>query len=435
MESTRARRFRSAENGNTLGWDSLAGQLVSRAVTSSRIEMRTSKLPTPTMNVDSTLLRRADLSTIGASQTNSRRHGKVGTTAYPAFAVSGDGAVLTFQDGRTAIDLAGANGAIALGYQHPEVTDWVRRYSNKGGTLSLPSPLEVEASSMMCDAFDMDARVRWVRTGSEAVSAAVSIAQEDTGNSCVGVFDGAYHGWHPWTRQVVTLGDQLQLLAFDRTATLQLPDGISSLAAILVESPRWTSPGTVYVERLRELREHCVKAGVPLIFDDVVYGFRFATGGLQETTGVTPDLACFSKALGNGVPVGCVVGNPDLMRRTEYRVSSTFGGEVTGLAAASAVLSVHAMQDVCGELRAFGTDLRNRLDLALTGSPIRVEGQPQHFRFASDSHETLDAFLTGCITHDDGVLIHRDANNINLAMDESIIGRITATVGEVAGSL
>ena len=148
----------------------MAGQLVSRAVTSSRIEMRTSKLPTPTMNVDSTLLRRADLSTIGASQTNSRRHGKVGTTAYPAFAVSGDGAVLTFQDGRTAIDLAGANGAIALGYQHPEVTDWVRRYSNKGGTLSLPSPLEVEASSMMCDAFDMDARVRWVRTALPSAS-------------------------------------------------------------------------------------------------------------------------------------------------------------------------------------------------------------------------------------------------------------------------
>ena len=384
---------------------------------------------------DVDFLRRADLSTIGASQTNSRRHDKVGTTEYPAFAVRGDGAMLTFLDGRTAIDLAGVNGAIALGYQHPVVSGWVSQYGGNGGTLSLPTPLEVIASQMMCDALSMDARVRWVRTGSEAVSAAVSIAQEDTGNSCVGVFDGAYHGWHPWTRQVVTLGDSLNLLALDKTATLRLPDGISSLAAILVESPRWLYPGDVYTKRLQELREHCTKAGVPLIFDDVVYGFRFATGGLQETTGVTPDLACFSKALGNGFPVGCVVGNPDLMRRTEYRVSSTFGGEMTGLAAALAVLSVHASQDVCGELRASGTDLRNRLDLALQESPIRVEGQPQHFRFVSDSREMLDAFLTGCVLNDDPVLIHRDANNINLAIDSGIRKRIEATVASVANKL
>ena len=346
----------------------------------------------------------------------------------------GDGAMLTFLDGRTAIDLAGANGAIALGYQHPVVSGWVSQYSGNGGTLSLPTPLEVLASRMMCDALSMDARVRWVRTGSEAVSAAVSIAQEDTGSDCVGVFGGSYRGWHPWTRQVVTLDDPLHLQAFDKGA-MQLPDGISSLAAVLVESPRFLEPGAAYVERLRELREHCTKAGVPLIFDDVVYGFRFATGGLQETTGVTPDLACFSKALGNGFPVGCVVGNPDLMRRTEYRVSSTFGGEMTGLAAALAVLSVHASQDVCGELRAFGTDLRNRLDLALQGSPIRVEGQPQHFRFASDSRETLDAFLTGCVLNDDPVLIHRDANNINLAIDSGIRKRIEATVRKAAESL
>ena len=373
-------------------------------------------------DADRALLRRAETLTIGASPTNSRRHGKVGTDEYPAFAIRGDGAMLTFQDLRTAIDLAGANGAVALGYQHPKGGLWVERYSQMGGTLSLPSPLEVEASDLMCAALDWDARVRWVRTGSEAVSAAVSIAQEDTGSDCVGVFRGSYHGWHPWTRQAIEL-------------TSPETEDYSSLAAILVESPRWKSVGKDYIESLSALREECTRHGVMLIFDDVVYGFRFATGGLKETTGVTPDLACFSKALGNGVPVGCVVGNPDLMKRTEYRVSSTFGGEVTGLAAASAVLTVHASQDICGELRASGTDLRNRLDLALKGAPICVEGQPQHFRFVSDSRETLDAFLTGCISHEDAVLIHRDANNINLAIDSGIRKRIAATVADVAGRL
>jgi len=376
---------------------------------------------------DSELLKRADRVTAGASQTTSRRHGKVGTDDYPAFAVRGEGAVLTFQDGRTAIDLAGANGAVALGYQHPEVALWVKRYSAMGGTLSLPSPLEVEASERMCAAFDVDAMVRWVRTGSEAVSAAVSIAQDDTGSDCVGVFRGSYHGWHPWTRQTITLTDPLP----DDIIT----EDLSSLAAVIVESPRWTSVDTNYIERLKQLRDDCTHASVPLIFDDVVYGFRFATGGLQETTGVVPDLACFSKALGNGVPVGCVVGDPDLMRRTEYRVSSTFGGEVTGLAAASAVLKVHAGQDVCGQLRAYGMQLRERLDLALSGSPIRVEGQPQHFRFVADSRAILDEFLTGCMAHDDAVLIHRDANNINLAINTTISARIAATVSDIAGRL
>ena len=376
---------------------------------------------------DSELLKRADRVTAGASQTTSRRHGKVGTDDYPAFAVRGEGAVLTFQDGRTAIDLAGANGAVALGYQHPQVERWLAQYSHVGNTLSLPSPLEVEASERMCAAFDVDAMVRWVRTGSEAVSAAVSIAQDDTGSDCVGVFRGSYHGWHPWTRQTITLTDPLP----DDIIT----DDLAPLAAVIVESPRWTPVDEDYVERLKQLRDDCTHAKVPLIFDDVVYGFRFATGGLQETTGVVPDLACFSKALGNGVPVGCVVGDPDLMRRTEYRVSSTFGGEVTGLAAASAVLNVHVSQDVCGQLRAYGAELRERLDRVLTWSPIRVEGQPQHFRFVADSRAILDEFLTGCMAHDDAVLIHRDANNINLAINTTISARIAATVSDIAGRL
>jgi glutamate-1-semialdehyde aminotransferase len=377
--------------------------------------------------LDDELLRRAASVTPGASQTNSRRHGKVGTDNYPAFAVRGKGAMLTLQDGRTVIDLAGANGAVPLGYEHPEVSFAIQRYSNHGGTLSLPSPLEIEVSEQMCAVFDSDVRVRWVRTGSEAVSAAVSIAQEKTGSEIIGVIGEAYHGWHPWTRQVIKLG----IVPLLNGETFDL----SECAAILVESPRWESVSEPMINALQELRERCTDAGALLIFDDVVYGFRFAAGGLQETSGVKPDLACFSKALGNGTPVGCVVGNHDLMTETGYRVSSTFGGEVTGLAAASGVLSVHADRDVCGELLVSGTRLRQRLDAALHKSPIKVVGQPQHFRFTSDSHAILDEFLSGCITHRDAVLIHRDANNFNLAIDSDIEERIVATVSDIAERL
>jgi glutamate-1-semialdehyde aminotransferase len=385
--------------------------------------------PTEELPLDRAWLDRAERVTVGASQTNSRRHGKVGPVTFPAFARAGAGAYLRLTDDSLVIDLAGANGAVALGYQAHVVTGSMHTHFMEGGTLSLPTTLEVETSERMVQALPFPSLVRWVRTGSEAVSAAVAIAQEATGRAQIGKFKGSYHGWHPWTRSLVQEADDLDL------GSSLVARGI---AAILVESPRWKTVDDAYIRWLTQLREDCTAQGVLLIFDDVVYAFRFATGGLQETTGVRPDLACFSKALGNGVPVGCVTGIPDLMTRTGFRVSSTFGGEILGLAAASAVLELHAEMDVCGKLREIGVDLRQRLDDALTDTPISVYGTPQHFRFVAahgkgDAGSTLDAFLTCCMRDEtQRVLIHRDADNVNLAMTADVREMIAGTVGRAA---
>ena len=381
-----------------------------------------------TTPLDRELLARADRVTVGAAQTNSRRHGKVGPVTFPAFALSGAGAYLRLTDDSLVIDLAGSHGAVALGYQPHVVTGALHTHFMEGWCLSLPTPLEVETSERMVQALPFTSLVRWVRTGSEAVSAAVAIAQESTGSDAIGIFQGAYHGWHPWTRQAVTI---------DETAV----EEISGLAAIIVESPRWKTVDDAYIRWLTRLREDCAAQGVLLIFDDVVYAFRFARGGLQETTGVRADLACFSKALGNGIPVGCVTGIPDLMMRTEFRVSSTFGGEMLGLAAANAVLELHAERDICGELREIGVDLRQRLDDVLTDTPISVYGTPQHFRFTTEyargvfkrADATLDAFLSHCMNDEtQRVLIHRDANNVNLAMTVDIREMIIGTISRAA---
>jgi len=373
---------------------------------------------------ESKLLERARLVTPGGAQTSSRRHGNVGPRSYPPFATRGEGAYLYFNDGTRAIDLAGSNGAAALGYAHPEVVASVERYIGSGCTLSLPTGLEVEASEAMIRGFDYDVAVRWVRTGSEAVSAAVSVALEATGREAVAALEGSYHGWHPWTRKVS------RYESVDKVP-------LENVAALLIESPRWREVDNDYIVSLQRIRNLCNRHGALLIFDDVVYGFRFAVGGLTETTGVRSDLSCFSKALGNGVPVGCVVGSRDLMMRTGYRVSSTFGGETVGLAAARAVLALHAEFDVCGELREMGRRLRSDLDDGLRSSPIRVEGTPQHFRFVSDHPNTLERFLTLCMQQsgDARVLIHRDANNVNLMMNESIRQRIVDTVCAAASHI
>mgnify|MGYP003648028358 CR=1 FL=1 len=408
--------------------------------------------PTEGIPLDRAWLDRANRVTVGASQTNSRRHGNVGPVTFPAFARAGAGAYLRLTDDSLVIDLAGANGAVALGYQAHVVTGSLHTHFMEGGTLSLPSTLEVETSERMVRALPFPSLVRWVRTGSEAVSAAVAIAQEATGRAQIGAFKGAYHGWHPWTRSVVPVDDTVA--AGPKSFPMKPISGNDidtpywehwverGIAAIIVESPRWKTVDDAYIRWLTQLRKDCTEQGVLLIFDDVVYAFRFATGGLQETTGVCPDLACFSKALGNGVPVGCVTGIPRLMESTGFRVSSTFGGEILGLAAASAVLELHAEMDVCGKLREIGVDLRQRLDDALTDTPISVYGTPQHFRFVAarkkgDAVGTkdarLDRFLSHCMRDEtQRVLIHRDADNVNLAMTADVRDMIAGTVGRAA---
>lgn len=373
-------------------------------------------------------LERARVVTPGASQTASRRHGLMGPFGYPAFAKSATGTYITLDNGDTVIDLAGANATVPLGYNHPKVVDAVREQLGVGGSLSLPSYLEAEASERLLSLLPFPAMVRWVRTGSEAVSAAVAIAKQVTNRCSVAVFPDSYHGWHPWTKLTTTIRDR------------EIEDWklLVPFACVLIESPRWHLVDETCVKRLTAIREACHQAGTLLVYDDVVYGFRYHNAGLQGSTMVRPDLACFSKALGNGIPVACVAGEPDIMEESSFRVSSTFGGEMLGLAAANAVLKLHQEEDICYQLLLSGENLMGLLLKALEGTPIAVNGTPQHFRFESPDPKRLDRFLQLCIGDeadtmrvDEGakrVLVHRDANNINLEIDHVVAKQIAHTI-------
>jgi glutamate-1-semialdehyde aminotransferase len=379
------------------------------------------------MNEKITQLDRARAVTPGASQTASRQHGKVGTGFFPAFATCGSGAYLQLGDGGSAIDLAGANGTVPLGYNHPAVLAAVMKQVEQASSLSLPTHLEAEVSERLTDLLPFPAKVRWVRTGSEAVSAAVAISQQITKRTMIGVFDDSYHGWHPWTRQTIRLhAGEINHAMF------------RGLAAVIVESPRWKLVDAEYASWLADLRLACDSAGSLLVFDDVVYAFRFHRAGLQGSTGVRPDLACFSKALGNGFPVACIAGEPALMDESSHRVSSTFGGEATGLAAANAVLILHQADDICGRLQRIGVELQDCLRPLLMNTSIALVGTPQHFRFEAPTELILNRFLDLCIGLEtdalrieqgaERLLIHKDANNINLSLTDKVINQIAHTV-------
>ena len=380
-------------------------------------------------------LERAKHFTPGGSQTNGRRHGVVGPETYPAFASGASDAYIFFEDGERAIDMAGANAACPLGFNHPSVTAEVSKHLGNVGLLSLPTKLEAEVSERFVNLMPFTGMVRWVRTGSEAVSGAVAIAQELTNKQTVGRFAESYHGWHPWTRQTTYMMPSLFMESDIEEGRYESAADWKSLAAVLIESPRWTLVDEAYSQRLERLKNVCKKTDTLLIYDDVVYGFRFATSGLQEDTMVRPDIACFSKGIGNGVPVACLVGKPEVMQASEYRVSSTFGSETMGLAAANAVLKIHEERDVCGELLQIGVKLQSELHPLLLGTPISISGTPQHFKFESESETELDKFLSACMDVNSKehtkLLIHRSANNVNLSMDESVLANIVRTISHV----
>jgi glutamate-1-semialdehyde 2,1-aminomutase len=423
-----------------------------------------------------TQLMRALRVTPNASQTRSKAPGNVGprfgpgdATDFPLFSVRGEGAYVFDDRGRKYLDCFGANAAVPLGHAFPAVVEAVTQAVRDGNLLSLPSVREAAVSELFLETCAPWAhQVRWVKTGSEAVHAAVIIARaaSNGGRSLVVVADSAYHGWHSWFQASYTgdnpgertspsmwdrgawcaddswltgvpvsygfgivtyrYGDMASLeqaSAFAGTSGLKRSDERRHVAAVLVEPARWERTDVAW---LRQVRDWCTRNGAVLIFDEMVYGLRWAKGGAAEHYGVTPDLACFGKALGNGVPVACVCGPSHLMQHATL-VSGTYGGDVLGLAAADAVLHAYRERDVIGELRTRGLALRDGFSRHAPPEAT-LEGTPQHWRLAMPDDEALDRVLLAAAR--EGVLVHRASNSMMAAMtaDEArhageVIGR------------
>jgi glutamate-1-semialdehyde 2,1-aminomutase len=399
---------------------------------------------------DLALLARARAVTPNASQTKSKAPGHVGPrdcrAGFPLFALGGTGPYLVTEDNQY-LDFAGANAAIPLGYGYPPVVQAVQAAIGNGSLLSVPSRLEVEVSEQLCLTVGAE-RVRWVRTGSEAVTAAVKMARAVTGASAVIMARHSYHGWHDWTLARFGAGGELLHRSFangvpsvlratvftydyERESPMAAVDrahavGHQRVAAIVIEPHRFLQKQHL---RLRATRAAADACGAVLIFDEMVYGFRWATAGGQEFFDVAdcPDLSCYGKALGNGVPIACVAGKAAIMDADGELITSTYGTDKLGLAAAGAVLRVHARERGLAALWDAGREFwRYFGEMYQAPAEQRLEGFPVHWRVRWKSPDEADAVLTGCAEH--GVLFHRDANNASLAMSEAEIRRGAAVL-------
>lgn len=350
--------------------------------------------------------------TPNASQTRSKAPGKVGPRdlrdGYPLFMDGGESYRARDTEGRWYVDFVGANAAIPLGYNHPTVTNAIMAEIGQP-LLSLPSMLEAEVAERLMVTFPCCGQARFVKTGSEATTAALAIARAATGRREVWVGDWSYHGWHDWAR-CRPKGEVVEYALNDFAAIGKLVD--EPPAALFFEPPRWHEAARHW---LSDLMDAARSVGTIVVFDELVQAFRLRLAGGQEYYGVVPDLACIGKALGNGYPIAAVIGPPDLMRYATSCVSSTHGGERVALAAARAVLDIYEHEPALARLWDCGQAFWNAFAEAASGA--RLEGTPVHFRIRIDvanEGDALDRALV-CAARD-GVLFHRDACNASAVM-------------------
>lgn len=279
----------------------------------------------------------------GITQTYSKAPDQHVDGVYPAFLERGDGCRVWDLEGKPYIDYPCALGTMLLGYADPVVDAAVHARIREGHIFSLGHRLEVEVAELLVDMVPGVEMVRFLKTGSEATSAAVRLARAFTGRDHVAMC--GYHGWHDWAightprnagvpETVRALTHQWQYNDLESLRTLLEAHPI---AAVIMEPVGVEMPLPGFLQAVRQLtHDH----GALLIFDEVITGFRLSPGGAQEYFDVGADLVAFGKGVANGYPLAAVAGRGDVMEQiaSSVFVSSTFGGDTVALAAALATL-------------------------------------------------------------------------------------------------
>ncbi len=314
---------------------------------------------------------------------------------WPAYFRRAKGCEVWDLDGRRYIDMShNAVGACLLGYAHPAVNQAVAACLEKGACSTLNPPEEVELADRLCAIHPWAERVRLARAGGEACAIAVRIARATTDRQVVAIC--GYHGWHDWYL-AANLGEDDALRGHLlpglepqgvptalRGTTVTFPHGDldafqavldkhgKRLAAVIMEPCRYQDPPPGFLEAVRDGAH---KAGALLLFDEVTIGWRRTLGGVHLRLGMAPDMAIFAKALGNGHPIGAVIGTAAAMAGAETSfISSSCWTERVGPVAALATLDTMAQVDVPGHVASIGLQVQSlwREESEAVGLPVQV---------------------------------------------------------------
>jgi len=366
----------------------------------------------------------------GASTGSKRAEALYGaaTATGPTHFVNANGCRVVDPGGRTYIDCTMALGAVALGYGETRVQQAAAEAIVGGNVSGLSDIREVELAERLCDHIPCAEMVQFLKSGADAVSAAIRLARTYTNRDVI--VGSGYFGWHDWSSDAAGVPeatrDLFRSVPFDDVNALEQAarDAGDRLAAIVIEPVVERLPSEDWIRLARDLAS---SLGAVLVFDEMKTGFRLRPGGYQALAEITPDLAVFGKALSNGFPLAAVVGRRDVMeaaRRTW--ISSTLASESVALAAAGAVLDWHEGMDVCARLATTGKAMQDAVQAAIDASGVSgvsLDGiDPMWFlRFDDKTRETR--FLELAASH--GVLFKRGAYNFAaIAHDEEVLTEI-----------
>lgn len=348
----------------------------------------------------------------GMTQLLSKRPDMFSYGAWPGYYSKAEGCQVWDLDGNRYIDMSIAGiGANILGYAVPEVDDAVRQAIANGSSSSLNCPEDVELAELLCELHSWAQMTRFTRGGGESMALAVRIARAHTRRDRI-AFCG-YHGWHDWYLAAnVGTEDALGAHLLSGLSPNGVPRGLKGtalpfsynhpeeleaiakahpgeLAAIVMEPTRNSPPAPGFFEAVRRIAD---ETGAVLIVDEISAGLRMNTGGAHLKLGLQPDMAVFSKALGNGYPIGAVIGRRDVMQAAQSTfISSTCWSERTGPAAAIATLRRHRELDAGPYLMQLGTAVQAGWTAAGAkhGLHLHVGGMPPMSHFSFDHDEPL----------------------------------------------
>lgn len=268
---------------------------------------------------------------VGGVNSPVRSYGAVGGT--PLFIESGKGQYIYDVDGNRYTDFMGSWGPLIFGHSDPDVVDAIKKAAEKGVTFGAPCEQETELAKIIVDSVPSAEKVRMTNSGTEATMSALRMARGYTGRDLIIKFEGCYHGHadsllvkagsgattfgNPSSPGVPDSFVEKTLLAdYNDLNSVEALFGkhAEDIAAVILE-PVAGNMGVVPPEPefLKGLRDITNENGALLIFDEVITGFRLASGGAQEIYGITPDVTCLGKIIGGGLPVGAYTGRSDIM--------------------------------------------------------------------------------------------------------------------------
>lgn len=333
----------------------------------------------------------------------------------------GRGAYLWDMSGRRYLDYLLGSGPMLLGHAHPAVVEAVERQLARGTSYFLLNEPAIQLAEEIVRAVPCAEQVRYTSSGSEATFFALRVARAFRKRDKIMKFEGGFHGTHDYALMSVVprspkafpapmtdsagvphaIEGEVLIAPYNDLATAEalIAAHHDELAAVLIEPYQRTivpAPGF-----LQGLRAATRRYEVPLVFDEIVTGFRFAYGGAQEYYGVVPDLAAYGKVVAGGFPLACIAGPKAIMRHFDAALegtpeyvwqAGTFNGNAIACAAGLATLAELRKPDAYPRLFRTGTRLRDGLAAAVRKHDLaaRVTGEPPVFDIFFTDREIVD---------------------------------------------